>query len=440
MNIATGVFCAQVGPVHGNERTAMLFSRIATLCLALVPAVSLAAGGGTRITAPDLPYTWTAPALPKRKGRVVRCSTVAELRAALNGAVKDVIVLLADGTYKLNRGLILNGARNVTIRSASGDRNKVTLKGIGMAHKPGRPKYSAIQWSAKSSGLILADLTIRDFPYHGIHVSGDNVHIRNCRFVDMGQQLIKVNAVGALRPEIGVVEYCLVEYTDRLWGGNYTQGISIVRGKNWVLRHNVFRNIRGAKGAGMGGPAVLIWGGTEGATVVGNVVVDCDSGIAFGIGKNRRGEFHVKDGVIAGNVVVRTTAEPASDHGIAIAHSRNVRIAYNTVWNAVPRNGIRWSVEYRFDCRDLLFANNLTLMPIQKRNGTHANIRLEGNVVSADATLFRDLKKNDLHLARRAGTAVTLRKGALSGAVDVDGDLISRKNSSVGADQTPAVK
>ena len=414
--------------------------QIAALWLAVVPAASLGADDGTRITASGLPYTWTAPALPETKGRTVRCGTVAELKTALRGAPSDVTVLLADGTYKLDRGLLLNGARNVVIRSASGDRDKVTLQGIGMSHKPGRPKYSGIQWSAKSSGLLLADLTIRDFPYHGIHVSGDDVRIRNCRFVDMGQQLIKVNAVGELRPENGLVEYCLVEYTDRLWGGNYTQGISIVRGKNWVLRHNVFRNIRGAKGAGMGGPAVLIWGGTEGAAAVGNVIVDSDCGIAFGIGKNRRGDFHVNDGLIAGNVIVRTTAERVSDHGIAIAHGRNVRILHNTVWNAVPRNGIRWSCEYRFDCRDLLFANNLTSLPIQKRNGAHVNIRLEGNVVSADPAWFPGLKKNDLHLGEKAtgalGRAAGLKKDVLAGAVDIDGDPVPEKSANVGADQT----
>ncbi|MFW6158222.1 MAG: hypothetical protein ACOC8E_02555, partial [Planctomycetota bacterium] len=260
----------------------------ALFCVALLAVVAQAGDAPVRISAPDLPYTWTAPALPAAKGRIVRCSTAAELRRALRGRARDVTVLLADGTYKLERGLVLNGARNVVIRSASGKRDEVVLQGIGMAHKRGRRRYSGIQWSARSRGLLLAHLTIRDFPYHGIHVSGDDVHIRNCRFVDMGQQLIKVNAVGERRPENGLVEYCLIEYTDRLWGGNYTQGISIVNGKTWTIRHNVFRRIRGAKGAGTGGPALLIWNGTEHAAAVGNVIVDCDCGIAFGIGRRRR--------------------------------------------------------------------------------------------------------------------------------------------------------
>ena len=208
---------------------------------------------GVKITFSGAPYTWTAPVLAEPNGKILRISSVRELEAIVCGDVHDTTVLLADGVYHLNRPLILDEARNLTICSESDDRDKVIIKGPGMAHIEDRPKFSAINWSGTCSGLQVANLTIRDFPYHAIHISGKDVHLYNCHFVDMGQQLVKVNANRDMIPDKGIMEYCLIEYTDRLWGGNYTQGISIVRGKNWLVRHCVFRNIRAARDAGLGG-------------------------------------------------------------------------------------------------------------------------------------------------------------------------------------------
>jgi hypothetical protein len=411
-------------------------------CAAAEPADGAAAGkeAGVTVRFPDVPYTWTATTLPKPEGKVVRVKDVRGLRGALGSGMKDTTVLLADGEYPLDRPITLARCRNVSVRSESGNRDKVILKGTGMAHRRGKRRYSGITWAASSRGLEIASVTIRDFPFHGVHISGKDVHLFNCRFVDMGQQLVKVNAVGEQRPEGGRMEYCLIEYTDRLWGGNYTQGISIVNGRNWVVRHCVFRNIRGAKGAGMGGPAILMWGGSKHMAAVGNVMINCDCGIAFGIGRPRRGPYHLEDGLIAGNVFVRTEVERGSDHGIAVASAKNVRVVQNTVWNPSPkRGGINWSIEYRFDCDDLLFANNLSQMRILKRNGEQTNVELKGNVVSTEAAWFEDLKRHDLHLTAKAagalGKAVALKKDPLRPVVDVDGEPVPTEGGDVGADQ-----
>jgi len=413
------------------------------LACVLAMVGSARGGEGVKIVFPGVPYTWTAPALPEPKGRAVRVSSVTELLAALRSGVKDTALLLADGEYLLKRPVQLGSARNLEIRSVSGDPAKVVIKGTGMAHRRGKMKYSGITWGPGSRGLLVAGVTFRDFPYHGLHISGKDVRITHCRFIDMGQQLVKVNAVGERRPEGGILEYSLIEYTDRLWGGNYTQGISIVNGRNWTVRHCVFRNIRAAKGAGMGGPAVLMWGGSKHMAAVGNVFINCACGIAFGIGKNRKAPYHLEDGLIAGNVFVQGEPEQGSDHGIAVASVKNVRVVYNTVWNPSPkRGGINWSIEYRFDCDGVLFANNLSLMRIIKRNGKHTNITLKGNVVSTDAAWFKDLKAYDLHLTDKAigalGKAEPLEKDPLLPVVDADAEPVPAKGASVGADQRPA--
>jgi len=417
---------------------------LAVVLLAVLGCATLEPGEAAekrvKITFPGVPYTWLAPPLPEAKGKVVEVKDVRGLSAALRGGVRDTVVLLADGVYKVTRPIHLSRAQNLTIRSASGDRDKVIIEGTGMAHVRGRMKYSGITWAANSKGLQIANVTFRHFPYHGVHISGKDVHLYNCHFVDIGQQLVKVNAVGDQRPEGGLMEYCLIEYTDRLWGGNYTQGISIVNGRNWIVRHCVFRNIRGAKGAGMGGPAILMWGGSKHMAAVGNVMINCACGIAFGIGKGKRGPYHLEDGLIASNVFVQSQPERGSDHGIAVASVKNVRVVHNTVWNPSPkRGGINWSIEYRFDCDQVLFANNLSMMRIAKRNGKHTNVTLKGNVVSTDAAWFKDLKMCDLHLSDKAvgalGKAEPLEKDPLLPVVDADGEPVPAKGADVGADQ-----
>jgi len=393
---------------------------------------------GVKIAFPGVPYTWTAPPLKRPKARVVNVSTAAELRTALRSGVRDTLVLLADGVYKLDRPIYLSNARNLSIRGAGGDRDKVVIQGPGMAHAPGRPRFSGFAWAGNSSGLEVANLTIRDFPYHGVHISGRDVHLYNVHFLDMGQQLVKVNAAGDAIPDGGVMEYCLIEYTNRLWGGNYTQGISIVRGKNWVVRHCVFRNIRAAKGQGLGGPAILMWGGSQHMAAVGNVFIDCDCGIAFGLGTNRRAPYHLTDGLIAGNVLVRNKVDRAADYGIAVANGKNIRVVHNTVWNPTV-GGLNWSLECRFECDDLLFANNLCRFKFQKRAGKHTNLRLLNNVVSADLSWFRDLKGYDLHLTAKAvgalGKAVELPADPLDPGLDADSDKRPAIGADVGADQ-----
>jgi hypothetical protein len=189
----------------------------------------------------------------------------------------------------------------------------------------------------------------------------------------------------------------------------------------------------------MGGPAILMWGGSQRMAAVGNVIIDCDCGIAFGIGSNRRGPFHLADGLIASNVIVRNAVDAGSDYGIAVANVKDVRVVHNTVFNAVRPGGVSWSLEYRFDCEKLLFANNLSLMRILEREGRHKDVRLAGNVVSRDAGLFRDVKRCDLHLAKSAKTArgagVKLAADRLHAAVDVDGQPRPTDRPDVGADQ-----
>ncbi len=39
---------------------------------------------------------------------------------------------------------------------------------------------------------------------------------------------------------------------------DYTNGVDVHTGDNWIIRHNLFRNIRAPQGA-LAGPAILMW-------------------------------------------------------------------------------------------------------------------------------------------------------------------------------------
>src|SRR5262245_48903777 len=73
-----------------------------------------------------------APAFPPPQGEVKRVGTVEELFAAVERASEPgTTILLADGHYRLPRVLVLEQKRQLTLRSASGNPDKVVLSGRG---------------------------------------------------------------------------------------------------------------------------------------------------------------------------------------------------------------------------------------------------------------------------------------------------------------------
>ena len=126
-----------------------------------------------------------------------------------------------------------------------------------------------------------------------------------------------------------------------------------------------------------------------------------------------------------------------SDYGIAVSNGKNIRVVNNTVWNPV-KTDLNWSYEYRFDCEDLLFANNLGLFKIEKREGKHTNIRIVGNVFHVDSSWFVSLEDYDLHLSEKAigalEKAVKLSNDPDLPNVDIDGEPRPAVGDDIGAD------
>ena len=107
--------------------------------------------------------------------------------------------------------------------------------------------------------------------------------IYNVRLVDAGEQFVKSSArtSGTSGANNGIVEYSIMEYTTTAIT-NYTNGVDVHQGASWIVRHNLFRNIRAPAGQ-LAGPAVLMWNGSRDSIIENNLFLNVQYGIALGL-------------------------------------------------------------------------------------------------------------------------------------------------------------
>lgn len=331
-------------------------------------------------------------------------STYQELLQAVRSAnvSGDTTILIADGEYSLYRSLPIL-ADGITIKSLSGNRNNVVLRGQGMRTGPTHV------FRVEAHDFTVADMTLGWVIHHVIQVMGekgaDRPLIHNVRVVDSGQQLLKVTAgTGANhRPSVGgIVQWSTFEFSAGVAPQNYTGGIDAHGTKDWIVRHNVFNHIR-SPDAGLAEHAIHFWNQAEGTLVESNIIVNADRGIGFGLSN------HTHLGGIIRNNMVHTTR----DVGIGLENASHAKVYHNSVFTEHYPN----SIEYRFPGTNAtLIANNLVNKRIKARNGGSA--RLTGNITDAHQSWFVSPRTGDLHLSSRA--AQVIDKGA---PVDVFSDI-----------------
>jgi hypothetical protein len=159
-----------------------------------LPALALAGALlGTPPQAPPLPLI----------GRVVHVATEAQLQTAIRQLASNTTIVLAPGTYHLTRTLSINGNFvNVGIRGGTDDRDAVVLAGNGMTRTDDSVQFG-IWTGGQVDGVTIANLTIRDVPFHAIifNAGTQKPHVFNVH-VDTGQQFIKSNPdAGAAREQ-----------------------------------------------------------------------------------------------------------------------------------------------------------------------------------------------------------------------------------------------
>lgn len=364
------------------------------------------------------------PALPDPAGitTTVTVSTAAQLQTAVANLTSNTKIVIQPGTYTLTQQLVIDGVTNVALRGATGNRDDVVIVGAGMTDSAvphGIQVFDAQQ-------VLIADLSVGQVYYHPITLHGEqgcsDVHVYNVRCFDGGEQLLKSNWSGTAGTGVdnGRVEYCVFEYTTTA-PSDYTNGVDVHNGDNWIIRHSLFRNIRAPVGDPLAGPAILMWSGSTNTLVEGNTFLNCERGIQFGL-IDQAGNDHV-GGIIRNNAFYREPGE-TGDVGIAAFDSPNTQILHNTV---ITSGTYATPIEYRWES-GVVVANNLldgSIWPRDGATGSETN-----NLTNATASMFVD---DELHLAASVGQAPALANCA----DDFDGDARGG-SADIGCDQVTA--
>ncbi|MCP4898199.1 MAG: hypothetical protein GY906_14595 [bacterium] len=415
--------------------------RLTLLLLALIGSVLMAGAQAPCGSLPP-PTGTTIDVYPAQAG---------DLRDIVAAAAADTTILLHDGLYDMSGGdfdyRLAFDTPNVTLRSASGNRDAVILDG----------DYGTNELvSIYTSDITIADITLREAYDHPIHMSGSpgnpisGILIYNVRIVDPGQQAIKVNPSGDGWVDNGTIECCDIELTNagrpEIRDSCYTGGIDVHQAQGWIVRNNRISGFWCNDGLSEHG--IHFWKSCRDTVVEENVIVDCARGIGFGLGSSGSDRIYPDDpypgvgymghidGIIRNNFVAAADsglfASPDGfDTGIGLEQAHGARVVHNTV--ASTANPLSSSIEWRFPNTAAEVMNNLVSAWLLPRDGAQAV--LAGNIESAPGIWFTDISAGDLHLT---GDASATDLGVLlePGLADTDIDRQLRDSlPDVGADE-----
>jgi hypothetical protein len=279
-------------------------------------------------------------------------------------------------------------------------------------------------------GVTIAHLTIRDVFNHPImlNAGAESPLIHNVRLTNAGQQFVKANPDGAGGGvDNGVVEYSLIEYTTTS-RDDYTNGVDVHSGNNWIIRHNLFRNIRAPQGQ-LAGPAILMWNHAANSVVDGNTFINCHREISLGL-IQRTPDDHV-GGIVRNNFVYRSPSG-GGDAAILVADSPGTQVLHNSLLlsGTYPN-----AVEYRFaNTTGVAIAYNAADARVVARDG--ATGTATGNHMTVTAAMFVDAPSGDLHLRATAASLLDQIQSPVAAAgADWDGEPRPAGSTDIGADE-----
>ncbi len=404
-----------------------------------LPGWDLVQSGFTSVAkagAPSQPWYRKAPAWKHQGGRVLRVSTAGQLAKAAESARPGTTILLADGRYLLKGTLVLR-ASNLTLCSASGDRDRVILQGAN-------PKLKELIFLA-GDGITLASLTVENAVYNAVMIASlqgaKRITLYDCVFHNCWQRAVKSPLVPenqqAKVPIACKIQYCLF-YNDRAkqygddpsdtsktFRGNYVGGIDIKNAQSWIISDNVFLGIQGRTRAGRG--AIFLWDNCYDCVVQRNVITDCDVGIALGNPSSKRDWPNAVKCIVRNNFLTRTP-----ETGILACRTHRCQILNNTIHD--PKSRFRRLIFVQEQNTELEIAHNLLSgPPVQVDSKDRINQR--NNFVAKDLTAaFFDAATGDLHLRGRVLGVVNAAGRSTSVTDDIDGQ--PRKDQpDIGADE-----
>ena len=379
-----------------------------------------------------------APALPETGGKIIRVSNPQALIGALDAVEPGGTILLEDGHYMMPCYVEIT-TDDVTVRSASGERNRVIIDGA-------QSKHGELIGIRDCRGVTIADLTIQNIKWNGFKINSEtNVQkltIYNCVIHNIwqrGVKGVKVPEEGreAIRPKGCRISYCLF-YNDRAkrfgddpadtadnFNGDYIGAIDVMYAKDWVISDNVFVGIQGRTRQGRG--AVFLWHDTVGCIIERNIIIDCDAGVC--LGNAHRPEdilIHCTGCVVRNNFITR-----APQGGVVTVYTRDCRLVNNTIYEVPSRLGRL--IRVVFDNEGLFLGNNL-LCGSDIRIESQSQIKMAGNLAQDITSSLVDVVRGNLHLSEPV--AVVVDKGTPLASIkkDIDNQLRSAVPD-IGADE-----
>jgi hypothetical protein len=369
----------------------------------------------------------------------------AALTSAVERAPSGSTILLRDGTYRIQKALLIR-TPGLTIRSASGHAANVVIDG---AYRVAEPLM------IEAGDVTIAHITITRAVDHLIHVvprpraSIRNIRLYGLRLQDSGEQFIKVN------PDAGrtaFVDESIVEcsefvmtedgrtHVETLGGTScYTGGIDVHAGRAWTVRLNQFEGLFCRTGF-MSEHAVHFWKESRDTLVENNLIVNCARGIGFGLGESndvtRRwadvqgptGYVGHVGGTIRNNVIVADI--PEYDTGIGLEQAWNARVIHNTVFAAPGTSKAFSSIDARFPNTKAEIHNNLVNnITLRQSPAVTASHNLE-QVSTRD---FAGAARMDFHL-RTNSRAIDAGVALEDAGLDMDGESRGPRPD-VGADE-----
>lgn len=373
-------------------------------------------------------YAATCSPISKIIGDTIYVGSTSALRAAINqindaGGSKSI--LIADGEYILDRMLYITGS-NVVIRSKKGARENVVLKGNGMQ---GNVHHVFL---VSGSNVTIADISLGEVANHAIQITGEygthDVTIHNVHIFNTGQQMIK-SSIGN-NSDTGaancVVQCSLGEYTATLGPQYYIGGIDVHGGINWIVRDNIFKNIRSPEYR-TAEHAIHFWNNSKKTLVERNIIVNCDRGIGFGLGN-----YGHQDGVIRNNMISNNGAGLVDDVGIGLENATNAQVYHNSIFMEQEYPN---AIEYRFSGTEgTRIYNNLSNKRITMRDDGLADVR--NNITDAQRNWFVNPDDGDLHLNFEVSSVVDRGLVLSEASSDFDNNIRPNGNGyDIGADE-----
>jgi hypothetical protein len=409
-------------------------SSVACVLLVLCTVLSVPAGPVQELSPPVQSWFPAAPPLPPPQGETVKVATVDALIKAVERARAGQTILVADGHYLMPRYVEIR-ADDVTLRSASGHRQRVILDGA-------QSRHGELLGVRACSGVTIADLTIQNVRTNGFKINSEtNVQrltLYNCIIRNVWQRGVKGVKVpaenrDATRPKDCRIQYCLF-YNDRpkrlsddpadIANGNYVAGIDVMYAKDWTISDNVFVGIQGSTYEGRG--AIFLWFDAQNCIIERNIIIDCDIGLQLGNPHRADNvEYHCVGCVARNNFITR-----APEAGIVTVYTKDCRVVHNTIHDPQTRKGRLIRTVFAND--GLVIANNLLSGPAIS-NESDSKIEFTGNLIKNMTTAFVDPTHGNLHLTPAATDAID--KAVLADEVTEDIDHQPRANPDLGADE-----